>query len=594
MKNVYIYLTLLLLVSIKGFGQLQNANWYFGNHHALSFLPDPFNPTILSNSSIASLEASASVSDESGVFLFYTDGQTVWNRNNQVMPNGTGLLGSQSSTQGAVIIPKPCFEGVYYIITIDGITGAHNGLHYSEVDMSLSNGLGDVVPITKNSVLKDHNQIDIDVNYLNGSEKVTTTRHSNGTEIWLVTQINNYIYSYLVNSFGISPSPVSVSEVPVNTSLINSQYNSTGVGQMKISLNGEHIAIVYNSEYTLYTGDFNNTTGNVTLDETQITNPDPEDGGSIYGLEFSHSGDFLYFAMNYLIYQSTARISARTTNVKIYRTETKNKTHNDIKEIGSLNFSNDRKENSEARASQIDLSGFYEGSLQLAINNKIYIGHRNSSHLAALNDPDSYSNPDLEEYAITFQTPVYGYNLPPWVQDKTNAFICPQNITLNTESFYEYYLYKYEHYIATNGNYIVNPGQDINLVAGDYISLENNTYINDGSLFLAKIEPCKSCGGNNNPKTPTNQDENNDIHSEYRNNLILYPNPAGQNVILTSNENLITISVISLEGKTIFNKKLSGKDVTYQLDLSNYKAGIYFVTVATANGSTTTERLIVQ
>jgi hypothetical protein len=37
-------------------------------------------------------EGCATISNSSGQLLFYTDGITVYNRNHQVMPNGTGLL----------------------------------------------------------------------------------------------------------------------------------------------------------------------------------------------------------------------------------------------------------------------------------------------------------------------------------------------------------------------------------------------------------------------------------------------------------------------------------------------------------------------
>jgi hypothetical protein len=53
------------------------------------------------------LEGSASISDTNGQLLFYTDGATVWNRNHDTLQNGFGLLGEASSTQAALIIPKP-------------------------------------------------------------------------------------------------------------------------------------------------------------------------------------------------------------------------------------------------------------------------------------------------------------------------------------------------------------------------------------------------------------------------------------------------------------------------------------------------------
>lgn len=82
------------------------------------------------------------------------------------MPNGFGLKGNVSSSQSAIIIPKPAYPGVYYIFTIDkpDYSGNSNdpieGINYSEVNMSLNNGLGDIVPDRKNIHLVSYNTND--------------------------------------------------------------------------------------------------------------------------------------------------------------------------------------------------------------------------------------------------------------------------------------------------------------------------------------------------------------------------------------------------------------------------------------------------
>ncbi|MFC7667853.1 hypothetical protein ACFQT0_10980 [Hymenobacter humi] len=50
--------------------------------------------------------------------LFYTNGETVWNRKHQPMPNGRKLMGSGSSTQSALIVPDPGSGNVFYIFTV--------------------------------------------------------------------------------------------------------------------------------------------------------------------------------------------------------------------------------------------------------------------------------------------------------------------------------------------------------------------------------------------------------------------------------------------------------------------------------------------
>ena len=103
----------ILLVSLFGFlageilAQKETYNWRFGYYLGLSFSVTP--PTNVTGSGMLTYESSAVISDANGNLLFYTDGKTVWNKQEQVMANGTGLLGSgpQCSSQPAVILKKP-------------------------------------------------------------------------------------------------------------------------------------------------------------------------------------------------------------------------------------------------------------------------------------------------------------------------------------------------------------------------------------------------------------------------------------------------------------------------------------------------------
>jgi hypothetical protein len=114
-------LLLLILFFQISFAQKQNNQWRYGGAGAIDFNTVP--PSFVTGCVIVASEGSASVADRiTGALLFYTDGVTVWNANNQVMPNGTGLLGGDpillSSTTAAVIIPKPGSSNLYYIVTV--------------------------------------------------------------------------------------------------------------------------------------------------------------------------------------------------------------------------------------------------------------------------------------------------------------------------------------------------------------------------------------------------------------------------------------------------------------------------------------------
>src|SRR4051812_12145766 len=101
MRKIYI-LFFLTIVAFKSFTQHAADNWYFGNHAALNFSSG--SPAVLSNSVMVTDEGCSSISDDTGMLLFYTNGDTVFNRNHNIMLNGTGFLGHQSSTQSALIV----------------------------------------------------------------------------------------------------------------------------------------------------------------------------------------------------------------------------------------------------------------------------------------------------------------------------------------------------------------------------------------------------------------------------------------------------------------------------------------------------------
>ena len=128
--------------------QKQNNQWRFSGSGGIDFNTTP--PSAVTGvANMQTGEGVASVAERNtGALLFYTNGVTVWNAQNQVMPNGTGLLGGSatllSSTTAAVIIPKPGSTTLYYLVTIDEQSSS-NGVCYSIIDMTLNNGLGDVV-----------------------------------------------------------------------------------------------------------------------------------------------------------------------------------------------------------------------------------------------------------------------------------------------------------------------------------------------------------------------------------------------------------------------------------------------------------------
>lgn len=255
--------------------QKEGYVWCFGDSAGLDFNSLPGAPTAIATS-VSTMEGVASIADDTGNLLFYTDGRWVWDANHQVMPNGAGLLGDSSSTQSGVIVPHPGFPGRYFIFTVDAITltgSGPGGFRYSEVDMSLNGGLGDVIPGTKNTLL-----------FNNQSEKITAVRHANNTDLWVIghSYSGNNFYVYHITPAGISPTP--------NVQSIGTAYNTYPLGYIKASPDGSRLACALGGNELFEVYDFDNATGT-------ISNPITLNGTNqdlAYGVEFSPSGQFLY------------------------------------------------------------------------------------------------------------------------------------------------------------------------------------------------------------------------------------------------------------------------------------------------------------
>src|SRR5258706_16476417 len=98
-------LFIILIAAYPGAFSQQGNNWYFGGFAGVTF--NTTTPTAVFNGALDTDEGCAAISDNTGKLLFYTDGRFVWNSLNQLMPNGSGLKGDPSSSNSAIIIPKP-------------------------------------------------------------------------------------------------------------------------------------------------------------------------------------------------------------------------------------------------------------------------------------------------------------------------------------------------------------------------------------------------------------------------------------------------------------------------------------------------------
>lgn len=255
-----------------GIAQGFNSNWHFGKYAALHFGGGA--PVPIGGSSLFTQEGSSTMSDINGDLLFYTDGMSVWDKNNNQMPNGFGLMGNPSTTQAALIIPMPGNSTKYYLFAIDQLGGA---MTYSIVDMNLNGGFGDVVASSKNILL--HTAV---------CEKQCGYRICDGN-IWILSHEfgSNTFFADLITPSGINPSVTSSVGIPVTT-VSNQNLNATG--QMKISPLGNKIALALRDIATFELYDFDINTGKVSNAKTLCLGCYP----IANGVEFSPDGSKLY------------------------------------------------------------------------------------------------------------------------------------------------------------------------------------------------------------------------------------------------------------------------------------------------------------
>lgn len=344
---------ILFFISTLSIAQNQNNFWYFGNGAALNF-NNGCVPFILTDGKMNGFEGCATISDRvSGRLLFYTNSDSVWNKNHYVMPNGHLITNGNTISQ-VLIIQKPAHSFLYYIITseVQGFSG--QGLRFHGIDMILNGYLGGLT--FKDSVLYSSPV----------TEKLTAIRHANGTDVWLIGHEygSNKFLSFLITSSGINTVPIvsKIGKVHYDASSVDA------VGEIKASPNGKKLASVTLRQPDIELFDFNNSTGQIS---NLITLP--ENGGydtlgnpsGLYGIAFSSN--------NSMLYASKWNLPSLGSPGQIMQFDI---TSNDSTTIN----------NSRVDVFTSTSKSLY--SLQLAPNRKIYVGQNVNNYIGVINSPD--------------------------------------------------------------------------------------------------------------------------------------------------------------------------------------------------------------
>ncbi len=372
--KINLLLFILLFLSIGCFAQGEANIWYFGNKAGLDF--NSGFPVALTDGKMNTAEGCATISNAAGQLLMYTDGITLWNRNHQVMANGTDLLGNNSSTQSSIIVPKPNSPNIYYIFTSAALAD-QDGVNYSEIDMNLNGGLGAITSIKNVSLLTP------------ACEKITAVKNATGDGYWVVIHGygNTSFLAYSITRSGLNLTPV----ISKTGTLVNDR-NQT-VGYLKFSPDGTKlISCSFYNNVELF--DFDASTGiisNPKLVSSKVAN---------YGVEFSPSGKIAYVT---------------TGDARIFELLQFDLTASNIPSTATLLY----------KANTVD---HQVGALQLAIDGKIYTPIFDIPYISVINNPEVLGlGCNFQLNAVSLGKGLGQSGLPQFIQSFFNIGINVQN-----------------------------------------------------------------------------------------------------------------------------------------------------------------------
>lgn len=317
-----------------------NNNWVFGQGCGINFSNST--PTPLSGFSINQAEGCSSISDINGNLLFYTDGRSIWDSNNNNL--NIVLEGSLSSTQSVVIVPDPKNINEYYILTTGGEhTGPNNYINGGRLNVISWK----FTPLSSITTIPS-------ISGFSPTEKLIAIQHRNCNDFWIITALqvsngNNWNGPGIFRLFLIDCSGFSfIRDIQMNSDVAD-------VGYMKASPNAEKLAVM-NSTYnnrTLLIYNFDNSTGSINNTSfLNLTVNRPQ----CYGLEFSPNSQILYYCQAANIFQ--------------------------------LDLNNPTISPPSANSQRIYAFDGMIGALQLANDGNIYIARSQKTTLGAITNPN--------------------------------------------------------------------------------------------------------------------------------------------------------------------------------------------------------------
>jgi gliding motility-associated-like protein len=338
----------------------QNTLWYFGNKAGLVFPSNNSLPKALLNGQMDTPEGCATFTDVSAGITYYSNGENVWLTNGQPVING--FLGDRHATQSAIFLQKPLNADTVYLFTLDADAGS-DGLRYSVlVNGAVVNGL-------KNISLQT-----------GVGERMCVVHHCNNEDAWLLVHGwgNNSFYAYRITGEGIDTIPVVSNVGTVHNGII---LNATGY--MKVSRQGDKLAVAKMGSGTVELFKFDNINGSVS-NAIELSNI-----SAAYGVEFSPDGTVLY---------------ASSASGTLYNFDLTKWSASDIQKSKQI----------------ISTSNQLLGALQLGPDDRIYVAQDNAYFLGMISAPNTMgSGCTYNAQALYLEGYKCESGLPPYFPNET-------------------------------------------------------------------------------------------------------------------------------------------------------------------------------
>jgi hypothetical protein len=290
--------------------------WAFGYKNGLDFSQTP--PKLISTGiegfGYKAADHSSSISDCKGNLLFYMSPIAIFNKNHEVMTNGSINNGGgiSSLNLGVLILPKPLHPSKYLAFYM--FVGSNkDGLYMAKIDMNANNGLGAIV-------FRDSLVGNIQVPSMN----LTFANHANDTDLWLITTPDeDHVVCFKITQLGLDSVPIisnsytQISQFPANYDK-SKYWEEIKTGFLRMTHDSKNLIITgiqksNNSKAAALMYDFDRKTGKLSNEKNIFSQSELINESSTYQSEISPNDPIIYLV-------TSSHITEKSENIeRIYQ-----------------------------------------------------------------------------------------------------------------------------------------------------------------------------------------------------------------------------------------------------------------------------------